>query len=81
MSVIYSHPTEAPAAPSRKVTGFALPGYASRAARKGHALGLCRRWSAAEARERASAAGRASVAKRLATIGTARLLTKGEALP
>lgn len=44
------------AASTRKPTGFALPGYASRAGRKGQAMGLCRRWTAEEAR-RHSAAG------------------------
>jgi hypothetical protein len=87
--------------PLRKPTGFALPGYASRAGRKGQAMELCRRWSAEEARSHASAAGRASakklspaqarerataaaragVAKRLARLGSARLLRKGEKLP
>ncbi len=31
--------------------GFSIPGYASAAARKGHELGLCRRWTPAEAKE------------------------------
>jgi hypothetical protein len=48
----------------RRPTGFAIPGYAARAARKGQEMGLCRRWTAEEAREYAAVAGRASVAKR-----------------
>jgi hypothetical protein len=49
---------------NNRVTGFAIADYAARAGRKGQAMGLCRRWTADEARARASAAGRASVAKR-----------------
>lgn len=31
--------------------GFTIPGYAAAAARKGHELGLCRRWTPEEAKE------------------------------
>jgi hypothetical protein len=48
----------------RHANGFDKPGNASAAARKGQAMGLCRRWTAQEARAYAAVAGRASVAKR-----------------
>lgn len=35
----------------KRPTGFAIPGYAASAAKKGQALGLCRRFTPAEARE------------------------------
>lgn len=44
-------------------TGFAIPGYARRAALKGQAMGLLRRWSPEEARRRGREGGKASVAK------------------
>lgn len=81
-SVLESSSTDDPASP-RKITGFALPGYASRAARKGHELGPphCYQWTRAEAREYAARGGRISAQRRREALGSARLLRKGEALP
>jgi hypothetical protein len=58
-------------APLRRLTGFAVPGLASAAGRKGHALGLTRQWSRQEAAQQAHEGGRASVAVRRAKFGTA----------
>jgi hypothetical protein len=49
--------------PLRRRTGFALPGRASAAGRKGHALGLTRRWTAQEARSHAPEGGQALQAR------------------
>lgn len=49
--------------PPRNLTGFARPGYAAAAARKGHQLGPphCYQWTADEARRRGAEGGAASV--------------------
>jgi hypothetical protein len=62
MSVITIDPSVSTAAP-RRPRGFALPGYAASAARKGHELKLIRQWTADEARAYASAAGHARMAR------------------
>lgn len=49
---------------ARKPLGFAIPGYAAAAGKKGHALGVSRQWTAEEAR-RASMKG---AARRLAAL-------------
>jgi hypothetical protein len=50
-------------APLRRLTGFALPGRASQAGRKGHDLGLTREWTAEEARQYAVEGGYARAAQ------------------
>lgn len=52
-----------PRVPYAGPTGFAIPGYAAAAARKGHELKLIRQWTADEARSHASAAGHARMAR------------------
>lgn len=44
--------------------GFTIPGYAAAAARKGHEMGACRRWTPEEAREHGRRAADAARKKR-----------------
>lgn len=57
-----TNPTTDTPSSRRRLTGFAIPGYARRAALKGQAMGLLHRWKPEEARRRGAEGGRASVA-------------------